>query len=225
MNRFSCIIFDLDGTLAQTNELIFTSFNHVAQKYSGKVFSPNEITAMFGPPEEGALEQIVGKERLEEALEEFLKYYDEHHPAMATVYEGVREILHYLQCKGVLLALFTGKGKHTAMITLKHLGLLRYFDLIVTGHDVKNHKPSSEGIQKVLSTFGLEPNQVLMVGDSVADIIAAREAGVKVAAVVWDSYSKEKIMQMDVEYLFHTVAEFSQWLKSSFEQTEMKVPV
>jgi phosphoglycolate phosphatase-like HAD superfamily hydrolase len=54
-----------------------------------------------------------------------------------------------------------------------------------------------------------------MVGDAVADIKAAREAGVKVAAVLWDSYGKDKVLQMDVDYQFHSVKEFSDWLKAA----------
>jgi HAD superfamily hydrolase (TIGR01509 family) len=220
--RFSCIIFDLDGTLSLTNELIFASFNHIAQRYTGKVFSPSEITAMFGPPEEYAVEHIVGRERLQQAMDEFLKFYDEHHPVMARAHEGMRDILAQVKRHGVVLALFTGKGKHTTMITLKHLGLQQYFDLIVTGHDVQKHKPSSEGIQKVLKIVGLEPQEVLMVGDSVADVNAAHEAGVKIAAVLWDSYSKENILQMEVDYLFYSVAEFGAWLKSLFKASPIE---
>ncbi len=66
MKRISCVIFDIDGTLTQTNDLIFATFNHVAQRYVGKTFSPPEITAMFGPPEEVAIERLVGEDRLPE---------------------------------------------------------------------------------------------------------------------------------------------------------------
>ncbi|MBI5215204.1 MAG: HAD family hydrolase [Ignavibacteriae bacterium] len=214
MKRFSCFIFDLDGTLTQTNELIFATFNHVTEKYVGKSFTPKEITGMFGPPEEIAIERIVGKERVEEALDDFFTFYESHHSSMANAYDGIQEILEYLKEQGILLAIFTGKGRRSTLITLNALGIQHNFDLIVTGTDVVNHKPSSEGIKKVLGAFGIEPSEALMVGDAVNDIKAANEAGVQMAAVVWDSYGKEQVMQMDVEYLFHSVEEFGEWIRS-----------
>ncbi|MBI4548105.1 MAG: HAD-IA family hydrolase [Ignavibacteriae bacterium] len=220
MKRFSCIIFDLDGTLAQTNELIFSTFNHVAKKYAGKVFTPSEITAMFGPPEEVAIEKLVGAERADEAMDEFYTFYEAHHPRLADAYQGIREILDFLKQRGILLAVFTGKGSRTALITLEKIGLKDYFDIIITGHDVSSHKPSSEGIQKVMKRFRLRPHEVLMVGDSVADVKAAHEAGVPIAAVLWDSYSKDKVLQMDVDFRFHSVMEFSDWIRTAISTIE-----
>lgn len=214
MKRLACIIFDLDGTLTQTNELIFASFNHVAEKYSNRIYTSQEIVAMFGPPEEGALEQIVGKERLDDAMDDFLHFYEAHHPRMAELHAGVRDILSFLKEHGLLLAVFTGKGKHTTLITLEKFGIKEYFDIVVTGNDVKNHKPSGDGILKVMKRFELEPDQVLMVGDAVSDVKAAHEAGVAVAAVLWDSYAKERVMQMDVDFMFHSVEEFENWLRT-----------
>jgi len=215
MQRISCIIFDLDGTLTQTNELIFATFNHVAEKHLGKRFSPQEITAMFGPPEEIAIQRLVGKEKYAAAMDDFYSFYELHHPVMASAYDGIREMLDLLKQRGLILAIFTGKGRRTALITLEQIGIRKHFDLIVTGTDVASHKPSPEGICNVMKKFGLDASQVLMVGDSVSDIHAARGAGVLIASVVWDSYGREKVMQMDVDYRFYSVIEFVSWLKKN----------
>ena len=214
MKKFTCIIFDLDGTLTKTNELIFATFNHVAQKYTGKIYSPEEITSMFGPPEQIAIERLVGKDKIDEAMNDFYAYYEAHHPRMADAYEGIREMLEFLKTCGIILAIFTGKGKRSALITLDKIGVKNLFDIIISGNDVINHKPSSEGIRKVIDKFELEPGEVLMVGDSVADVKAAHEAGVEIAAVLWDSYGKENVMRMKVDYQFHSVKEFFEWVKS-----------
>ncbi|HUL43355.1 MAG TPA: HAD family hydrolase [Bacteroidota bacterium] len=219
MQRVSCIIFDLDGTLTQTNELIYATFNHVAEKYLNKTFTPKEITGLFGPPEEIAIERLLGKEKSREAMDDFYAFYEHHHPSMASAYGGVREMLEFLKQRGMILAIFTGKGRKTALITLEQIGIRKYFDLIVTGTDVKSHKPSPEGIASVMNRFGLEASQVLMVGDSVSDIRAAHDAGVLIASVVWDSYGKEKVMQMDVDYRFYSVSEFVSWLKKNVSGT------
>ena len=215
MNRISCVIFDLDGTLTRTNELIYATFNHVTKKYLNKEFTPVEITGMFGPPEEEAVEKMVGRERIGEAMDDFYAFYETHHSGMATLYRGIREMLEFLKSRGLILAIFTGKGKRSALISLEKFEIKNYFDLIVTGDDVENHKPSADGIRKVLKRFSLEPGEVLMVGDAVADVKAAREAGVAIAAVVWDSYAREKVTAMHVDYLFESVAEFVDWLKNA----------
>ena len=75
------------------------------------------------------------------------------------------------------------------------------------------HKPASEGIRKILTHFQLKPEEVLMVGDSVADIKAAHGAGVRIAAVVWDSFTKERVLEMRTDFLFHSVSEFGLWLR------------
>ena len=217
MNKLKCIIFDMDGTLTQTNQLIFDTFNYIAEKYEGRRYSDHEITAMFGPPEEGALVPIVGGANIEHVMNDYLHFYRTHHHRLARLYPGIEELLKYLRDHGVHLALFTGKGIHTTTITLEEFGLKPYFDYVVTGNDVANHKPSSEGIRKILSHFGLKPNEALMVGDSVGDVKASHEAGVKIAAVLWDSYARETVLRMNTDYVFHNVAEFHNWLKKQFE--------
>ena len=203
----------MDGTLTETNQLIFDSFNFIAMKYKGKTYSPSEIVAMFGPPEEGALLDIVTEEQIEQVMKEYLAYYRRHHKELARLYPGILDLLRFLRRRKVHCALFTGKGIHTATITMQAFALMPYFEYVVTGNDVVNHKPDPEVIQKILDHFSLREDEVLMVGDSVGDVKAAREAGVRVAVVLWDSYTKEKVLQMKTDYAFHTVADFSAWLR------------
>lgn len=207
-----CVIFDMDGTLTQTSQLIYDSFNFIAQKYRGRTYTVPEIVAMFGPPEEGALLQIVREKELDRAMEEYLQFYRSHHATRARLFPGIEGILKFVKSKGCHLAVFTGKGTHTTTITLEEFGIKQYFDLVVTGNDVVQHKPSSEGIKKIINHFQLSVDEVLMVGDAVADVKAARGAGVKIAAVLWDSYSKEQVLAMKTDYVFHNVAEFHAWL-------------
>ncbi len=213
MKEYTCIIFDLDGTLTRTNELIYATFNHVTQKYLGKTFTPAEITGMFGPPEEFVIENLVGKERYHDAFHDFLSFYKENFAGMAKAYTGMREILEYLIQQKVIVAAFTGKGRRSTLVTLDAIGFTHYFDYIVTGSDVVRPKPAGEGIQQILDTFKLDPAKTIMVGDAVNDIRAAEETGVVMAAVVWDSYGKDAILSMNVDNVFHTVGEFSDWIK------------
>jgi pyrophosphatase PpaX len=218
MDHIKCIVFDMDGTLTQTNQLIYDSFNFIAQKYAGRTYSIQEINAMFGPPEEEALLAIVRTEQIDAVMKEYLAFYREQHNKLAQLYPGIEEVLRYVKGRGKMLALFTGKGAHTANITLQEFKIDKYFDLLVTGNDVVKRKPSSEGLHRIMEHFGLKQSEILMVGDAVADVKAAREANVKIAAVVWDSYSKEQVLQMKTDLTFHNVVEFHDWLKSEFKR-------
>jgi pyrophosphatase PpaX len=222
--RISCVIFDIDGTLTRTNELIFASFNHIAQKYLHRTFQPAEIVAMFGPPEEGALAPLFGKENLPRIMDELCEFYRAHHHALAGLHPGIEDVLEFLKSKGIRLAVFTGKGKRTTDITLEALGLAGYFDLIVSGNDVEKHKPDPEGIRKVIKAFNLPPEEVVMVGDSVGDIKASRGAGVNMAAVLWDSYDTERVLGAGAEYVFYEVAELLAWFRTHITSAEVNWP-
>lgn len=207
---FRAIIFDIDGTLTFTNQLIFDSFNYIAKKYLGKKFSNEEIIALFGPTEDVILKQMF-PDKYEIVRKDYYDYYYRNHE-IAKLYDGIKELLFDLKNSGVILGIFTGKGRTSSLITLNFLGIREMFDMIITGDDVQNHKPSPEGINKFISAFKLNPEEVLMVGDAPSDIIAAREAGVKIASVVWDSYSAEKVKELNKETVFETVSELRNFI-------------
>ena len=211
--KFKGIIFDIDGTLTSTNELIFASFNHITEKYLGRKYSSDEIVSLFGPTEDQILKDMCG-DNFEQAKKEYYNFYSGNHH-MADLYPGIKEILAHLKGKNILLSIYTGKGRKAAIITLKKLAIHDYFDLIITGDDVQEHKPSAEGINKFLEQFSLRKNEVLMIGDSPADIKAANSAGVKIASVLWDSYAKEKVLQLKSDFVFHSVEELKMFLEKN----------
>lgn len=209
-NKFDGFIFDIDGTLTSTNQLIFDSFNHIAKKYLNKTLSEEEIISLFGPTEGQIFEKLFGEKHLDVG-EDYYKFYSDNH-FMADIYPGLKEILAELKKKNYPLGIFTGKGRESSMITLTKIGVDKYFDLVVTGDDVENHKPSPEGILKFVNKFNLNKEKVLMIGDSVGDVKAARDAGVKIASVLWDSYAAEKVKEMESDYYFHSVEELGNFL-------------
>jgi len=214
----SCVIFDIDGTLTRTNDLIFASFNHLARRYQGRTYSPSEIVGFFGPPEEGALSKVFGAEAADGLMDELCEFYESNHALMASVHPGVPEMLRYLKARGIPLAVFTGKGRRTTTITLEALELNTYFDLIVSGTDVVKHKPHPEGICRVLERFGVLAEETLMVGDSMSDIRASRAAGVQIASALWDCYDRERVLEANHFWAFHSVQELLAWFRSQIHQ-------
>ena len=212
---FEGFIFDVDGTLTSTNQLIFDSFNFIAKKYLNRKFTDEEIVAMFGPTEDVILKKWC-EDKFDEARIEYYKYYSDNH-WKAKLYPGINDILDYLKNKKFPLGIFTGKGREATTITLKKLGVYHYFDLIVTGDDVANHKPSAEGILKFVNQFKLKNERVLMIGDSVSDVKASKEAGIKVASALWDSYAHEKVKTLQSDYYFYSVEELKEFLFNHYE--------
>jgi HAD superfamily hydrolase (TIGR01549 family) len=201
----------VDGTLASTIDLIHASFNYITTKYLNKNLSREEVIGLFGPTEDDILKKWFD-ENFSEVQEDYYNYYRDEHKSDAA-YPGIEEILKMLKSKKIPVGIFTGKGRRTTLITLEVLQLTNYFDLIVTGDDVKKHKPSAEGILKFINHFNLDKEKVLMIGDSTGDIKAAKEAEVKIASVVWDSYSKEKILKGETDFIFNSVADLKKFLE------------
>jgi pyrophosphatase PpaX len=227
--KIKCAIFDLDGTIAQTNELIFETFNYISKKYTGKTFTPQEIAnEFFGPPEEGGIKKLLelygnDKTKIEElvkvATQEFYSYYEANHHK-AKEYKGIRNLLLFLKYAGLKLAIFTGKGRITTSITLRKLDLEKFFDIVVTGDDVKQHKPSGEGIKKILEILNLSPDEAILIGDATSDVKAGREANVKVISALWDSLTKEKVLEMKPDIIVHSIDELKEVLNDLIFKNE-----
>lgn len=200
MRNYDCVIFDIDGTIVSTIQLIYDSMNFVADKYSGRIYTPEELTDMFGPTEEFILKNLFGKE-FKKAEEDYFRFYSENHSKYVTVFPQIKEIITDLKKKNIHLAIFTGKGRRSTLITLDKTGFNGMFEYIITGDDVVNHKPDSEGILKILDYFKVSKNRTLMIGDSDQDVIAAKSAGIKVMSVLWDSFSIEKIKKLNPDFL------------------------
>jgi phosphoglycolate phosphatase/pyrophosphatase PpaX len=201
--------------------LIFASFNHVAARHLGRTFAPPEIIGLFGPPEEGALLKIFGPDHLDTILQELLEFYSAHHAALASLHHGMKDLLTFLRSQEVKIAVFTGKGRHTTLITLDALKITDYFDLVVTGNDVVHHKPHPEGILRILDHFGVSPGETLMIGDSLSDIKASHGAGVRIASVVWDTNDRARVQAANPDCLFETVEDMLVWFHELFRNGSM----
>ena len=186
-NNFSLVIFDLDGTLVETLQLIFDSFNFVMRKYKSIELTPREIMSYFGPPEDVCIKNIFGESDFERVWHDYLGYY-EIHVDQSIVFSGIPELLSDLKITGCHLGVFTGKGTDTTELTLRHHGLRELFDVVVTGSNVVNHKPHPEGIELALRFFNDQPATVILVGDSLSDYKAAAAAKIQFIAATYDEF-------------------------------------
>jgi len=149
VEKFEGIIFDIDGTLTATNELIYATFNHVTKKYLDRTYTPKEITAFFGPTEDVIIKELMS-DKYEEAMKDYHDFYESNHKKMVHVYDGIVELVKKLHQNGIRLSIYTGKGlkphlsKSGFMIIL--IWLLPETILKITNHHRKELKNSSRSL-------------------------------------------------------------------------------
>ncbi|WP_373895288.1 HAD family hydrolase [Virgibacillus sp. CBA3643] len=179
------VIFDFDGTLANTLPLCFYAFKRVFKEFDNKDFSSEEIKAMFGPSETEILKENLAHEDSDRAIEMYYQTYVEHHSEFVDYNKEMDGLLRYLKDTGVKLGIVTGKAKRSLDISLAELQMDNLFHVIITGDDVSKPKPDSEGLLKALSVLGVESNEAVFIGDSDADIQAGLQAKVYTIGAQW----------------------------------------
>lgn len=215
--RLAGVIFDLDGTLGDTLPVCFAAFRRALRRFSDRYYTDEEITALFGPSEEGMIQQLV-PDHWQACLETYLAVYEEESARSARLFPGIETALRLLSERGILLAIVTGKGTHSAAISLRHLNLAKYFDVVETGSAEGGVKPRA--IQKVLTKWGAVPSRVAYVGDAPADMEAAREAGVIPLGAAWDATSSaEGLNALRPLETFRSVEGFITWIEENVEFT------
>ncbi len=203
------LIFDLDGTLANTLPVCFTAFRQTFLKYLNANLTDEEISSHFGLNEEGIIRQLVGSE-WQACLQMYMDEYEKAHIICDKPFSGIETVLNYCQRQNIALAIVTGKGKGSAAISLRYLGLEDYFDIMETGSADGGIKPF--GIKNVLKKWNILPKEVAYLGDSPSDITDAKKVGVVPLAAAWaESASFERLEAMAPWAIFHTVDNFLDW--------------
>ncbi|MFJ7738847.1 HAD family hydrolase [Lysinibacillus sp. NPDC097287] len=179
------IVFDFDGTLANTLPICFYAFQNVFKEFDKKDLTVDEIKEMFGPSETGIIRKNLSNPNKEDAIEYFYKKYSELHKGLVVDNPEILELLNSLKEAEIKIGIFTGKAKRSLDISLKALNMEGLFDVIITGDDVIKPKPDPEGLLKALSLLKVENSEAIYIGDSDADIVAGVQANVYTIGVQW----------------------------------------
>lgn len=214
MPRFRGVIFDLDGTLGNTLPVCISAFREAIEPYAGRAISDAEIIATFGPTEEGTV-RALAPDNFTECLEDYLRHYTAHHETCPAPFEGITELLLELQQVGVRLGLVTGKGHRSTEISLRRFSMDTLFEFIETGSP---HGPrKAGGIRQIVAKWGMEPANVVYVGDAPSDIHAAHEAGTAVVAAAWaETADAEILASLHPDALLTSVAALREYLVLNF---------
>lgn len=195
------VLFDLDGTIVDTNELIIQSFLHTFEGITAEPVTREHIVPNMGRP---LIEQMVffsGREQVDDLVQKYRAFNIAHHDELVREFPYVRETVAKLHAAGVKLGVVTSKIRQTTEMGLKLTGLYDYFGTIVTVDDVGKAKPDPEGIHKAVRELGGDLSSALMVGDSHYDIEAAHNAGIPSVAVAWSLKGTEYLKQYNPTHI------------------------
>lgn len=193
------ILFDLDGTLLNTNELIHQSFVYTFEHF-GYSFSREEIVHFNGPP---LIETFtnVHPELAEEMVNVYRDHNHAHHEQYVTLFPNVKETLDILKDSGKKLAIVSAKMRISVKLGLEITGIKDYFDTIIAVDDVENPKPHPEPVLKAMSDLEAGTSDVIMVGDNYHDIESGKNAGIKTVGVAWSQKGEAFLQQFEPTYM------------------------
>lgn len=197
MIKYECVLFDLDGTLANTYEGIFNSYKYAAEQMDLPLPTEKLVNEAIGAKltevfrDKFDLDDI----RVDEATAHYRKRYADHGIYEACSYPQMDQVLRHLKESGLRVGVATLKKEEFAKQMLEHLNLAQYFDVIV-GMDTKDNLTKAGIIQKILSILGQEAVKTVLVGDSFYDALGAEEAGVDFIGVTYGfGFKKVKDVQ------------------------------
>ena len=197
------ILFDLDGTLLNTNQLIYNSFNYILNEVLKVNASSEEINKTFGKPLTSTFAEYSNVDySVEELIGLYRKYNLEHHDSMCRAFDGVEDMLIELKKRNIKTAIVTSKLRPTAERGLRINNLLEYFDVIISPEDTKKHKPDAEPALKACELLQVEPSDTIMIGDSSYDLLCGKAAGCYTCGVYYTAI--DTLLDVKPTYMIHS---------------------
>ncbi|WP_342548069.1 pyrophosphatase PpaX [Paenibacillus sp. FSL P2-0089] len=215
-----CVLFDLDGTIVNTNELIINSFMHALKENNLPALTREQIIPLMGTTLQQQLGAFSGLELKDIGVLErsYRSYNNAHHDELVQAFPDVNETMEELQRRGIKLGIVTTKIRPNTLKSLEMFDLLKYMETIVTVNDVTHPKPHPEPVLTAVANLGVDPAKTLMVGDSAVDIQSAKAAGVLVAGVAWSLKGEAVLRTYEPDYIIQEMKD----LYSIVEQETMQ---
>jgi len=203
-SNITTLLFDLDGTLIDTNELIIQSFLHTLEQYYPGDYKREDVLPFMGPTLTETFASM-NEEKVEEMTDVYRTFNLANHDALVTEFEGVKETVATLKEKGFKLGIVTTKRIAVVKKGLALTKLDSYFDVIVAIDHVTKPKPDPEPVLKALEQLDSKPEEAIMVGDNFHDIVGGKNAGTKTAGVVWSLKGKDFLEQYNPDYMLENM--------------------
>lgn len=210
MSSISAIFFDLDGTLVDSSIGIHNGFTYTFDQLGVSSPGAKTIRGFMGPPLETSFASCLPAEQIEEAIQLYRSYYKEKGVYEAQLFPHIKDLLVEL-AEHYPLYITTTKNTPTAVDMTSNFGIDHFFDGIYGSSPKALHK--ADVIRQALTTHNLEPEKVVIIGDTKFDMIGAQETGIKKLAVTWGFGEEKDLMDYNPDWIAHQPADILQHLQ------------
>lgn len=199
--RIDTFLFDLDGTLIDSIELIFRCYRHAAATHLSEQPPDSVWRDGLGTPLREQFRAVTSDaDLIETMVVTYREFHHVHHDSSVSVYPDIQEVLRRLR-RRAKLGVVTSKLRAGAERGLKLVGLFELFDVIVSADEVEHPKPHPEPVETALERLGSSPSRSIFIGDSPHDIASGRGAGVKTAGVLWGPFERDELAKASPDFL------------------------
>lgn len=214
MHDIQGLLFDGDGTLIDTYDMILRSMRRTLNEGEGMDLSEAELMVGVGTP---LLDQMLhftngDVQRAERLVDEYREHNDSIHDAGIRAFDGIAEVLERFRAARIPMGVVTSKRHELAERGFRLSGIFDYFDVFVAADDWPEHKPKPGPILHACELLGLEPERCLYIGDSPYDIQAGNAADCRTVAVTWGMFPKETLAAEHPTYMIDSLSELADML-------------
>lgn len=200
------VLFDLDGTLVDSIDLILASYRHTMEVHLGRVPPDEQWKNTMGTPLRQQLQKFADSpEQAEAMFRTYIEHNEANHERLIRPFPGMRQATSALRRAGYRLAVVTSKLGENAERELHSCGLDGLFDGLVSASDVQQPKPHPEPVVLGLQSIELDAAEALLVGDSIYDLLAGRAAGVDTAAALWGPFDRQQLAEGRPDYWLESI--------------------
>jgi pyrophosphatase PpaX len=214
--EINTLLFDFDGTLLDTNELIIQTFLSVLDEHFPGRFERQDVLHFIGP----SLKQTftaIDPERAEELMAQYRAVNKTLHDDLVAEYDGVSETLRLLKSRGLKMAIVSTKRGAGIRHGLELMGISGLFEVIISLDEVKEPKPDPEPVLLALERLGSSPEEALMIGDNSHDIEGGQNAGVRTAGVAWSIKGEEYLAGFHPDFILQHISDLLELTKEAVQ--------
>lgn len=204
-----CLVFDFDGTLADTSSCIVRTMSGTLEEMGLPVVSPEEIRNVIGLALKDSLRKgaHVPEERVDEAVDIYHRIFKEIAEESAVIFPGVKDIVGELHSMGYSLAIATSRGYDSLDHLLRLFGIRDCFTTLATVECAGRPKPAPDTVNHVLEKMSLRPDEVLVIGDTTYDILMGAAAGCATCGVSYGNHSAAQLRSANPDFIISDIGE------------------
>ncbi|WP_341960556.1 pyrophosphatase PpaX [Planococcus maritimus] len=213
MNKeINTLLFDFDGTLLDTNELIVQTFLTVLGEHFPGEYGREDVLHFIGPSLEQTFTNIA-PDKVNELSDQYRRLNRTLHDDLVSEYDGVTETLRMLKSRGLKMAIVSTKREETILHGLRLMGIDDVFDVLVALDHVQHPKPHPEPLELALRLLEADREDALMIGDNSHDIEGGKNAGVRTAGVSWTAKGEEFLASFQPDFMLQHISDLLELTK------------